>query len=723
MAKTKAAAPKKRREGSTAKRELTMQDYWDSLSKEEKDFQIALCSRLQQMRDNRERAVKEFDNLTYSQRYEINKQADLGYNSLVGDIDERDKGFNMRTGVTRQKDTSILSHIMSFEFEASIEAFDKQNRIVVELGENTADLVKRSREIEQWKDKEVSIIRELIAQGNVFVEEEYVQKFMFEKDSKNDEGKEWTPGQKITAFKKDEMPLIRVQEDCEANLILGKYVYLASLTQEDIQKQPIVATYREISGGEFSRVYGTWDRAEYVLSTIRKGTRYQDQISQVFNVGDTNTASSYGAWGSQYFWNVVNPGKNVGIVKIYEPFSNRHMVIANGVMLLPIDFPLTKVSPSGLIPLAKGDAEKIQGFAYSKGIPSNTFVDEKMYDFVYQAMAKKLMQSAEPTIANNTGRELPRNWAKPGMAYRGLRKSMIEPLLPDEARMIGNSDVSYFEIVKEIINDKSVDDTFSGGDINEETATVYLERQKNTIGKLFQVIDGYKSLQRQLVRLRIANIYANWTRHENAIITKMVEEVVDGIPKFSEKRDVEKRYRQETIRTKISNENQEGLKIIRFHDVDASSLPALGKHVEEEDDLTDLFGVPVRIAYLHAPSLSRLFDWSYRIEIIPRDTNSSTAEMLAYLDAKQRVANLFGPEVLNPDYTLQRVSEFMKEDPTKAYNIGEQAEKDAMMEQMAAAAAAGGAPAGPEGTNPKQIQSPISQAANAMRPDLTNTMQ
>jgi len=42
------------------------------------------------------------------------------------------------------------------------------------------------------------------------------------------------------------------------------------------------------------------------------------------------------------------------------------MILINGIMMLPIGFSLYEVSPSGLIPMGKGDCEVIPGSAYSK---------------------------------------------------------------------------------------------------------------------------------------------------------------------------------------------------------------------------------------------------------------------------------------------------------------------------------------------------------------------
>ena len=52
-------------------------------------------------------------------------------------------------------------------------------------------------------------------------------------------------------------------------------------------------------------------------------------------------------------------------------------------MMLPCDFPLTKISPSGLYPIGKGVNERIPNFAFGKGIPSKTRVDQNFMTHFY----------------------------------------------------------------------------------------------------------------------------------------------------------------------------------------------------------------------------------------------------------------------------------------------------------------------------------------------------
>jgi hypothetical protein len=59
------------------------------------------------------------------------------------------------------------------------------------------------------------------------------------------------------------------------------------------------------------------------------------------------------------YWNLNKPEADIGILHVYNAAEKTYMIYLNGVMMLPIGFSLYEVSPSGLIPIAKGDAEVI----------------------------------------------------------------------------------------------------------------------------------------------------------------------------------------------------------------------------------------------------------------------------------------------------------------------------------------------------------------------------
>lgn len=681
--------------------------YWDKLTDKEKSYYKRTIMELEACRDQREQPFKEFDNLTYTQRYELQREADLSYNNLQGDADSRDKNYSLTTGITRHKDTTVLSHLASMEFEADIEPYDNENNIQLELGETAEDLVKKSRELEGYANKRLSIYRELIAQGDVFVEEQYIEQETFNKDCKNNDGNEWTPGMPVDAFRFDDKPIVTVYDSCETKLILGKYVYLYNITEQDIKKQSGVATYSELSFSEAETIYGNWDRWEFVKESLAtKGCT--DKVSQIFNTGIVSGEVGFGAWGADFFWSIQKPGKgNVSIVKLYKQFTNEFMVFINGIMMLPVGFPLTKISPSGKVPIGKGSAEVIQNFTYSKGIPSNSYVDEKIFTYTYEALMKKLMQSAEPTLTNRTGKVLPRNFMQPSKVHTGLRASDLEPLLPAETRTITNSDTAFFGIVREILNTKTVEDAFSGGSEGSGTATEFLEQKKNTIGKLFQVIAGVRFLEEELAKLRIANIITHWTKSKNEAMFEETLELVEGVMTVTGKKQVpgkvSNKYRTETVKTKLKQENKQGVRVVRFHGAD-ELLPSPREQQREEDKMEKEYKSPVRISYLNAAEFLKTLYWNWKVNIIPRSTDGSKLELLSYLDNKQRIANLFGIESIQRDYTLQRVANMNDEEYDKAYVPSNQ---QAQLQQMQS-------DLGKKGTE----QNPLQSVMNANKPSL-----
>jgi len=181
-----------------------MKEYWQSLPSEDKEYYIKLVGRLQKMRDQREMPYKEFDQLTYSQRYDLNREANLAYTNktvLVNPLNSGDSvnsSYELTAGAVRTKDKALSSHLLSFNFQCNITAYDSDNRMVSELGENTEDLVNRSSEIENYDDKRREMYDEFVAHGNLFVREvfEKVPTFI------HDNGK-WKVGDKISDYVED----------------------------------------------------------------------------------------------------------------------------------------------------------------------------------------------------------------------------------------------------------------------------------------------------------------------------------------------------------------------------------------------------------------------------------------------------------------------------------------------------------------------------------------
>ena len=111
--------------------------YWSSLSEEEKQYHLDIVENLQMSRDQREKADSEKNNLTYTQSYNLNRESDLSYSDMSPLVDKGSEDikrkYEMTSGATRAKDTSLVSHLNSFKFEPDIVALDKDNKIINDL--------------------------------------------------------------------------------------------------------------------------------------------------------------------------------------------------------------------------------------------------------------------------------------------------------------------------------------------------------------------------------------------------------------------------------------------------------------------------------------------------------------------------------------------------------------------------------------------------------------
>lgn len=654
---------------------------WEIYTKDEKEYYKALSNELWQAVRLLEYGLAEYDDRTYQQQYDENRKADLGYNEPA----TKDDIAKVTTGLTREKVTTIESTVLGMNLQPNITAFDKSNYLIAGLGQQMEGLVKKTRELEHYDEKRKDIYRELIAQGEVYVEEDFVERLIVSKEDTN-----WTPTMKISEYKNDNKPIYDVEAKAEVKLHLGKYVLTSSMTEKEINNNALVATYEEVDRSEAESVYGKWDRWEYVPLQVDNTTPFSQNTNYQF--------------GSDYIWNTYPVAKGkVGITKVYHRFKNRYMIIINGVMMLPIHFPLTKRSPSGLIPIAKGVGETIPNFRSGKGIPAKTRVDQKLYDTLWRAMAGKAWQSFRPALGTRAGNILTDAIVKSNTITAGVKQGDIFTILPTQLLSLNNSDISMFQLAKEVINEKSVTDSYAGqAGSGNQTATEIVNQQKQTMLKLTDIIDGIRQLEKRLIHLRIANIVTNYTKSETTSLTLDVEEVVEGVKTMTKKVVKEKKYKRYTIDDK-TEEGRDGYNIVEMHGNDFKR-PSPREQIKAEDKLSEKYGRPTRVGYMNADLLRELqIIWNVSVIISPEE--DTQMELIMFLDNLTRVANLIGIDRFNIDTLTTEIAIKMGQDPDKLFKTSEETEQN-MMQLMNQA----------QGNNPTQVANPAQQAVNSQRP-------
>lgn len=584
---------------------------------------ITACSTA---RDQREAPHAEFDDMTYSQYYDTNKRADMSY------ISPKKNKYDKRivTGYTREKDNTLLSALLAYNFEPDITVYDDSEIIFPELGNNMEDIVKKTRELEQYGKIRPLIYRELITQGTVFVEEIWECMSIPQYDNSS----AWRPGKPIKDAKFEKKLKNRKIERAAVKLHQGKNVYVGDFSQDDYKKQDLVFTYEVISRELAESIYGTWDRWDSVP--------YQVDNTVVL----TDTGSTY------YDWNLTQVQKNmVGVLKIQQKFKNRYMIMLNGVMMLPHNFPLAEISPDGEFTIKCQNLEAINGCAYGKGQPAKTKVDQAVHDEFLRLMILRQEQASAPPMGYKGKRVLSPNIYAPGKINNNMREGDLFPILPASIAL-GNADFSMYQLIKTSIDDKTINATFAGQDTGQGqvTATQILQEKQQQLLKLGLNFDSVKELEKDLVWARIGNILLNYSKPTGTKANKDSNTIDDIYQLFS-------------VETTVDN-GKDGVKIFEFTD---KAFPDEYEQQREEQVLTKHYGKPVKKVYFNGPKFMELLKFRWVVNIVPTQENSDQVERQLFIQNLYEARDLFGPESLNYDYAKERFAIHIKEDPTKFF--------------------------------------------------------
>lgn len=578
------------------------------------------------MRDERDKPAPELDDMTVTEYYESNRKKDLTY------IPPKRSKNDIRivSGITREKDSTLLSSILDLNLEPNITAFDDDDNIVAELGDSMGDLIKKSREIEQASMYRSSIYRELISQGDVFVQEVWVDEFrpVPLKDL------DWNPTKDDAGELEYAKQMKKVFSGCKARLVNVKKIYPASTHIENIKDQPAVAVVNYFKRSTMQTRYGQWKRWQYVPKTV-------DNVNYV-----PEMATLYKDWNMHQ----TKDGQ-VCEVMLYIPHENRFQIYLNGTPMMPCNYPLTALFPSGEKPISQGKFEPITDFWLSKSQPSKTKVDQEVIDELVSNFVIGSRQTRKPPMGNTARKVLGSNVFDPGRITPELQKDQLFPLLPPASQQINPAEFSFYQLVKDQLSDKSVNEVYSGTQDSQDVNTLGQAQQMQSAQmlKLALAIDGAMNLERQMAWHRIHNILVNWTKP----LSEDVDEVKEGIVK---------KYKSMSVETSLED-GQRGIKMFRFQD---DEYPDVRDVENEERNLAKKYGQEVRIVYM-SPEQLRSLRYFWYIIVNPTPKSGDKLAKMIFVQNLQTAAALFGIESLNLDYLKQRYAVMIDENYDKMF--------------------------------------------------------
>lgn len=607
-------------------------------SSEEAEYRGFLLRLLEQDRNNREQPHDEFNGMTYTQRYVENFKAGNSYTPPRKNKEDT----SLVTGTTREKKNAVINSVLSLVFDTTFRAFDNNNLEDQQLGEAMTDCVFQANQVEQWDEKKIYAYSELADQGDVFIEDLWIDEVRIDKrkmkikDLNEETFKNFNPTKSVKV----------VYSGPRRRVVPGMQVYLGNIREPDIKLQPRIFTRQVIPYALAKSIFGTlprWKNVPYDLIET-----------------DGENSDHFG-----FNWRLETIGKDMVEILCYQDkWNDEYQILLNGVMQLPVGFPMPW--EHGEYNIVHGHLEPISPFfAYSKSIPDKTFLDQKVLDEMYRLAVLKTQKSFMPPIANYSANILTQNMFLPGKINNDLEKGEIE-VLGGNPNMysLQTSEFEMMKMIKGYIDEKSVSPVLTGQDTFGDRATAVevdsvTKQAKQALGVM---IFGFLNLHLNLDHLRLLILLENYTKENGEKVDKLNNKL-------------EKKFRAISVERDLG-ERGTGVKRIEFTEkaMSPEELYDLEEGVSRDGEGKPTSIIPPKkpMKYMQiSPSTLRSIKYRWYPEVTVNERESSLAERISFEDRIVKAAQFFGIESLNMEYIKQQWSAKNKIDPSFFFTQGE----------------------------------------------------
>jgi hypothetical protein len=609
---------------------------------EEAQYRQFLIARLLSARNQRETTLIEYDGRPYSQNYRANFLQGNSHTpprKNVGDA-------QVVTGTTREKVLAVVSAILNLNFHTVFQAFNEDDEVDEELAEAMSDCVDRANKIEMWDDKKLYAYFEMTVQGDVFLQETYIDETVTDKDTIRLEDVNDSLMKSFDAKKS-----IKKTTFCgpQRNIIPGTQVYLGDIRQREISLQPYLFTREEYGYDRVKSMYGSLPRWDAVPRSL-------------VSVGPNATAAGIN-------WRLEGDATEnmCEIIKYEDKWNDEYQIFINGVMMLPVGFPLPW--GYGEYDIVQGSLEPISAFfAYSKSIPAKTRLDQQVIDEMYRLAVLKTQKSFMPPIANYSANILNRAMFMPGAMNNNLNKGDIEVVGGDPSQYtLKPSEFEMIKMVQGFIDAKTVNPVLQGqqqpGAGGDQTATQSNQIMDAAKSQLGLMIFGFMQLHLKLDTIRLYNLLENVTTPKSLKIGK------DGNPTS--------KYPSYSVPKDLGHKGH-GVKHIQFtddHDTPADLFDLENNIVRDENGLTIQPIVPPnkpqQIIQISPTQLRGIkLRWYGTTEA--NEVETSMAKRIEFTDQLKDAMAIFGAQAINVQNAESVWAHRQKIDPNKFFNKQQQ---------------------------------------------------
>lgn len=557
-----------------------------------------LQTRLQTGRDQKLIPYPEFNNLGYYQWYEQNEKISNTY--LEGK--KNDDDVIVSAGTVESKLDAVLSAVGNLNFSPDIFAYDDNNNDVASMGTGMRDILQQMDEMDGADgagDEEKKLLRqrELLKQGTVFVQDEWIRKFEMKKKLSREYNGEFKVDADLWSGR-----LEKVFEGASRTLIYGPNVYLGNITEFYNENQPFIfcAYYHDYD--VVKATYGEFDNWKFV----KKGG------TQLLPNNDQHTIFDNK-------WRLNQVRDNQVEVIIYEDKTrDEFQVIINGVLMMPIGFPLSAVSPGGQYNIVKQVLRPFHDkFSYGKPFVAFGAIKEVSYlvDELLKLFVLKTRKSITPAYINTSGKVISKKVLSPGRISMGIPPDALHAI-GTESQGVTNNEFAVLKELQDRIDKNTVSPQFQGNrqDGTPPTATEieYMAKQaKLTLGL---VVTACMLLEKKLAYLRLDIAIENWFDPTGTTV-----QTIDGVRKIVNK------YRTTNTRIQMAGQGMGERRVIPTD----QGLPTPETIRALEHQQTKAKGYPVRQIYLDADAVKRA-RLTWFIVINPREKESAAFELAKF---------------------------------------------------------------------------------------------
>ena len=618
------------------------------LTDAEKQYHQDVLPMLRQMRDNRDKARKEWNDMTYPEWLNMCREVHLAYLQRK----EKNDDIQLNSGLTRQKISTEVDVVLTQNFETKAKAYDRDDVFVDHLGDVLSDLKFKADQMEQWIENRRSVYEGMSVFGSYYTLQ--LTKFMTDVRKSNvalkDFGKlnvEWNETSKPSKPVFLTVPL-------ESSMVL-----FSDMREPDIQKQSCVAVARIITEGEARSRYGKFDRWKYVPT--KNAMSNTNELSQLM----TTYKSDYSV--SQ----ALAEGEHEEVIFMRSlSYGNELMIYIDGVPMLPVialgkadpisgrfevsAFPLTSWSASGKYPIVKWDKMRLPNFAIARGTPGDSQFDQETLDTWIKLVFEKALLSIRPPMGNRSGIRITSDMIKPRKVISQIRKDDLFSILPSElVQGVTTGEFSFYEMMKKELDEKTSTREFAGLGGKTQTATQFTENRKSQLLRFSALIDGVIRGEKDRADLIVKNqVIPIWCKEEYATNADDHEELEKA-------KDVIETKASKPFRTITVNKNDgadRSSNVIRIGESEETSADLYKREKMEEKE-------GKRNKYKNFDP--EMFDFMNTIlywDVKPTERENDTLQLLTF---KQNVAdgmNMFGVVPAQNEKLKKRWSMMTNED-------------------------------------------------------------